>query len=56
MDLIVADGMAYLAVYIAIRTGDFVLREAALRRIAPLFLGYNKHLFTTRCVSGISPM
>ncbi|CAN0353272.1 unnamed protein product, partial [Pylaiella littoralis] len=50
VDLIVADGMAYLAVCIAIRTGDFVLREAALRRIAPLFLGYNKHLYHALCI------
>lgn len=32
------DGMAYLSLYVSIRIGDFDLREAALRQIAPLFL------------------
>ncbi|CAB1112218.1 unnamed protein product [Ectocarpus sp. CCAP 1310/34] len=44
-ELLLDDGMAYLAVYISIRVGDFDLREAAIRQIAPLFLDYNKNLY-----------
>ncbi|CAB1099833.1 unnamed protein product [Ectocarpus sp. CCAP 1310/34] len=49
-DLLLSDGMAYLAVYIGIRTEDFDLREAAIRKIAPLFLGYNKNLYHALCI------
>lgn len=50
VQLLLNDGMAYLAVYTSIRVGDFELREAAIRRIAPLFLGYNKNLYHALCI------
>ncbi|CAB1121562.1 unnamed protein product [Ectocarpus sp. CCAP 1310/34] len=53
-DFLLSDGMAYLAVYIGIRTGDFDLREAAIRKIAPLFLGYNKNLCHALCIQHLA--
>ncbi|CAN0339253.1 unnamed protein product, partial [Ectocarpus sp. 6 AP-2014] len=53
-EVLLNDGMAYLAVYIAIRTGDFDLREVAIRRIAPLFLGYNKNLYHALCIQHLA--
>ena len=40
--LFLVDGMTYLALYTGIRVGDFELREAAIRSVVPLFLGYNQ--------------
>ncbi|CAM9840685.1 unnamed protein product, partial [Pylaiella littoralis] len=54
MQMLLVDGMAYLALYIGIRTGDFDLREAALRRIAPLFLGYNKYKYHNLCIDHLA--
>ncbi|CAB1118657.1 unnamed protein product [Ectocarpus sp. CCAP 1310/34] len=50
VEMLLVDGMAYLALYI----GDFDLREAALRKIAPLFLGYNKYKYHDSCIKHLA--
>lgn len=54
VNLLLLDGMAYLALYIGIIVGDFDLREAAIRTIAPLFLGYNKNLYHDLCITHLA--
>ncbi|CAN0122949.1 unnamed protein product, partial [Pylaiella littoralis] len=54
VDLLLRDGMAYLALYVGIRVGDFELRESAIRTIAPLFLGYNKNLYHDLCITHLA--
>lgn len=54
VEFLLVDGMAYLALYTGIRVGDFELREAAIRSVAPLFLGYNKNLYHTLCIQHLA--
>lgn len=44
----------HLGIASGIRTGDFDLREAALRKIARLFLGYNKYKYHDLCIKHLA--
>ncbi|CAM9937782.1 unnamed protein product, partial [Ectocarpus sp. 13 AM-2016] len=50
VDVLLRDGMGYLALYTSMRIGDFELREVALRQTAPLFLAYGKNLYHDLCI------
>ena len=54
VEFLLVDGMAYLALYTSIRVGDFELREAAVRTIASLFLGYNKNPCHALCIQHLA--